>query len=633
MAEDKSTTAEFNVVLNDGMSAAAQTAAQALEALKGEINSDTKALSEMQKAMRNLKAATGQDVAKPMAELEAKMATLKGKIGLTQGKYVELGGTFSGIKAKTKTATAEVKVASTGMQAFAERMKALSTEASGLPGPLGSMAGGLSKVAGTMSGATLAAVALTAAFVAVVAAGVAVTKMLFDQALASGDAARSELLHFEALTKMRNLLGIAPGKAKDMQDAVDAVSSSVSISREKVSGYAEQLYKAGLRGANLSAALEGTSIKASALGDAAGGAFAGWAGSLALAGGSVKRLSEDVKNRFGGIVQKQMASLEVQTLKQKENWASLFRGINVDPFLNAMKRLRDIFSQQTAAGRALKQLLTTFLQPLFDAAEGGAVFMRRFFKQMIIGVQELVIAYLLVRNWFRKAFGPDQTKSMSDLFLKLDIGRVVVYTLAAALGALAISAIIAAAPFLLMAAAIYFGIEALMGLYQLWEEIDWVDLGNAIVDGIVGGLNAGWDALTSVFGDLADSSVKAFKDALGISSPSKVFARVGTEIPAGAAQGIEQGTPQAQAAAQGMVDASTIKLGNEVQGKSKDKPLEQSGGARAAAGPVTVSIGELHVHAESGEPRALALAFRREVESVLEGVALQLGAQPLGAAP
>lgn len=632
MAEDKSTTAEFNVVLNDGMSAAAQTAAQALEALKGEISADTKALADMQKAMRNLKAATGQDVAKPMAELEAKMTALRGKIGATQGKYVELGGTFSGLKAKTKTATTEVKVASTGLQAFAERMKALSTEASGLPGPLGSMAGGLSKVAGTMSTATLAAVALTAAFVAVVAAGVAVTKMLFDQALASGDAARSELLHFEALTKMRNLLGIAPGKAKDMQDAVDAVSSSVSISREKVSGYAEQLYKAGLRGANLSAALEGTSIKASALGDAAGGAFAGWAGSLALAGGSVKRLSEDVKNRFGGIVQKQMASLEVQTLKQKENWASLFRGINVDPFLNAMKRLRDIFSVNTAAGRALKQLFTTFLQPLFDAAEGGAVFMRRFFKQMIIGVQELVIAYLLVRNWFRKAFGSEQYKSLSDLFLKLQIGKVFVYLIAAAFAVLAFNVLAAAAPFLIMAAVVYFAFQKISELYDLWKIIDWGELGQNIIDGLIGGLNAAAGAVAQVFEDIAGGAVKAFKDALGIASPSKVFAEIGTEIPAGAAKGIKQGSPEAQSAAQGMVDASTIKLGSEVQGTSKDKPLEQ-GGARAAAGAVTVSIGELHVHAESGEPRALALAFRREVESVLEGVALQLGAQPLGAAP
>jgi len=111
-----------------------------------------------------------------------------------------------------------------------------------------------------------------------------------------------------------------------------------------------------------------------------------------------------------------------------------------------------------------------------------------------------------------------------------------------------------------------------------------------------------------------------------------VFMRLGTEIPAGAAQGIEQGTPQAQSAAANMVDATQMQLGNDVQRNASQRETAAAGGKLApASGPVTVTIGELHVHAESSEPKALGLALRREVEAIFEGVGLQLGVQPLGA--
>jgi hypothetical protein len=132
-----------------------------------------------------------------------------------------------------------------------------------------------------------------------------------------------------------------------------------------------------------------------------------------------------------------MSSLAVQQLKQKENWASLFRGVNVEPFLDALKRLRDILSVNTAAGQALKSLFTTFLQPLFNAAEGGIVFMRRFFKQMLIGALEMKIAYQDVRNWFARTFGKSQGVQVKDLIDKIQLGRVFVYMLAAAFAVLA----------------------------------------------------------------------------------------------------------------------------------------------------------------------------------------------------
>jgi hypothetical protein len=650
MAED-TTKATFQVSLQDDVSASAESAAGALATLKEQLDKDSKALADMQKAMRQLKQATTADVKAPMESLTKQIAAQKNTIAQAQGAYVALGGKFGSVKPKANGLRA----------ALAE----LGKEAQQLPGPVGGLVARLSTLVGGMGTAQLTAIALGAAFLGVAFAAAKMTKSLFGEALAAQDATRNELLHFQALTKMRNLLGIAPGNADEMQAAVDRVSASVSIGRDKVAGYAETLYRAGLRGKNLEVALEGTSVKASALGDAAGAGFAGFAATVALSGGAVKRLADDVKNRFGGVVQKQMSSLQVQQLKARENWNSLFRGIRIEPFLDSLKRLRDMLNVNTAAGQALKSLFTTFLQPLFNAADTGLVFMRRFFKQMLIGALEMKIAYQEVRNWFARTFGKSQVTQAKDLLDQIDLGRYAVYALATAFTVLAgkatISAIAALVrfgatllatvipavwsavtatasfavsilavtwPFLLAAVAVAAFVAGIAALYDLWNEIDWTDLGRNLWKGLVDGLKGGWEAVKSVFSDLADEAANAFKTALGIASPSKVFAELGIEIPKGVQQGIQLGTPAAQQAAADVVTAP--KLGSTTQ----NVPAPEAGTSAAAAGGKgarTITIGELHIHATSSEPKTLAAAFRRELESVLEGVSLEAGAPQLGA--
>lgn len=619
MAED-TTKASWALELQDDVSSGALSATDALVKLQEQLAADTKALADMQKAMRSLKGATTADVKQPMAELQKQIEAQKNTIATAQGTFVALGGKF-GKSGKDASG-------------FKLRLAELQKATQAMPGPISSLATRVTSYASTMTAATATTLALGAAFIATAAAAAVLTKSLFEQALASQDAARNELLHFEALTKMRNMLGIAPGKATDLQLAVDKVSASVSISREKVAGYAEQLYRGGLRGAALGEALQGASTKASALGDAAGSSFAGFATAVALGGGSVKRLSDDVKNRFGGIVQRQMSSLAVQQQKQKENWASLFRGINIEPFLDALKRLRDILSVNTAAGQALKGIFTTFLQPLFNAAEGGLVFMRRFFKQMLIGALEMKIAYQDVRNWFARTFGREQAVKTKDLLDRIQLGRVFVYLLAAAFATLAVSVIAATWPFVLGAVAIYALIEGLSALYDLWNEFDWSGIGRSMWTGIVDGLKKGWEAVKSVFSDLAGEAARAFKEALGIASPSKVFAELGYEVPAGVAKGVQVGTPTAQSAVTDMAQSmrAAPKLGTDTQsGRAADATPAPASTTNTRA--TTLTIGELHVHAPAGDAKALATAFRRELENVLEGLSLELGAPLLGAAP
>jgi hypothetical protein len=420
-------TAEFEIKLKDSASGAANSAAQALSKLEQQISGDTKALGAMQKALRNLQAATTPNV-DMVNKLKAKIDLQKQSIAKAQSSFIGLGGTFGQTGEKGK--------------GFAAQLAALSKQAQSMPGPLGGVVGQLSKMLELVGGGKIALgiVAISAALAALVVATAAAVKQLYEYGVAQGDARRSELLRLEGLTKMRFLFQRIPGNAKEMQQAIDKVSASTAISREKVAGYSEQLYRMGLRGPALSKALEGVAIKSSVQGDAAANAFAGWAAGAALTGRSVDKLVDNVKNRLGGIAQKQMQSLTVQTLKQKEAFDSLFGGLDMDAYLSGWKSVKDLLSQATASGRALKFITTTLLQPLIDSSAQATPVIKRFFQGMIIGALQFVIVILTIRNWFKKTFG-DVTlfKGMKEFNFAVIAGKVVLWGL---IGALTVAAVV-----------------------------------------------------------------------------------------------------------------------------------------------------------------------------------------------
>jgi hypothetical protein len=76
-----------------------------------------------------------------------------------------------------------------------------------------------------------------------------------------------------------------------------------------------------------------------------------------------------------------------------------------------------------------------------------------------------------------------------------------------------------------------------------------VRAGTEMVEGLIKGAKAKVDELVNTFKQMAEAALAAAKAALGIHSPSKLFAdEVGAHIPTGIAQGITAGTPALQAA-------------------------------------------------------------------------------------
>lgn len=84
-------------------------------------------------------------------------------------------------------------------------------------------------------------------------------------------------------------------------------------------------------------------------------------------------------------------------------------------------------------------------------------------------------------------------------------------------------------------------------------------IGQAIVNGISGAINAGVGAIRDAAYRAARAALDAAKSALGISSPSRVFAReVGRMIPAGVIEGVEAMTGPMQRAIAGMVQTPSL---------------------------------------------------------------------------
>lgn len=601
---------EWTIRMKEEISGDATKAAKALEDLRDTMRSDRDELAELQRQMRELKT-SGGDVKQAMQQLKAKIDEKRVSLKAAQERYKSLSEESKTMKARS--------------QALTSVFRELKTQLAQMPGPIGAAFRALADGASKVASARAVSLGLGLAFIGVAGGAALAAAKLADVAINAADARRNEMLHIEALTKQRNMWGILPGKADDIMAAVDRVSGSVSISREKVVGYATQLYQAGTRGDVLATALEGASIKASALGDAAGSSFASWAGAVAMTGGNVKRLSEDVKNRFGGVVAQKMKSLEVQQLKMREGFASIFSGLHIDAFLTAMQRIRNLFNQSEASGRALKTIVSVLLTPIIGSATDGANALRRFFKQVIIGVLQLQLRFFDLRDAWRSVFGKGlQSETWSRLFKVLLDGRTVVWGLAAAVGVLAFNFLLTAAPVLLAGAAIWGLVTIVQQAWDFFTEVDWGYVGTSIVDGLIGGISAAWGKLKAFTAERIKDWVFAFKTVLGIASPSKVFAELGEAIPDGVRVGVQAGAPEARKAVDGLI--ATPSAAGSTGDASAPAPAQTPAPTRPGSSTTAVTIGEIHVHAKTDDARGLAEAFRRELENVLEGAARQLGA-------
>lgn len=584
-------TARFGLVAEDGVSGPAAQAARELQKLQASIDKDTKSLAAMNKAMSNLNKATKPNTGQITA-LKKQIDATKESIAGAQSKLIDLGGTFS----------KKPKPSGVGKQT-----KTLVDELSNLPGPLGKAASMFSSFIAKIGTGRAVLLGLAAGLVAVAGAAVVAANKLVDMAIASQNARRNELLQLEAAGKIRTLYSVAFGgaadKAKDMQAAIDQVSGTVSISRERVAQYGVQLEKLGVRGKNFKTALEAASI-AGSVSEEQGARAAEWSAQIARVGGSVDKVAQRYKNQFGGLVQKQMLSLEVQQKKLQESQDALFAGVDIEPLLKAKKGFNDLFSQSTASGRIMQRWLGTLLQPFINGIETTVKVARTaVLKLLIIGAK-------IEGKWldFRLALrgGAEGMKK----FFKEGIGQSKYF-------------LVIFAPVVAVFAYAATVIDTLIGLFKYLGRVvsvianggDWAELGVSLIDGVKEGITDRKNIIAGAVTGIGEDLLGDFRSVFGIQSPSKVMMSYGRDISKGLAIGIAQGKAEAASA---MVSVAPLP---DAPAAGAESNLQ----ARAAISIGTISI-TVGAGAQPSDAKDIGAAIKRELENILQTVAVQMGA-------
>lgn len=624
----------FALDLESNIAGVALEGAEALEELRDSIALDTAALGNMQKAMRQLQGSAAVDIG-TFKQLRAQIAAQKATIAQSTSAYVQAGGTFKALKKPALDAEGG--------------FRALAKGAAEAPGPLGDMGTKLNSILKLTAGGAIAGgiVAIVAAMGLLVAASLAAGASLVGYAIAMGDARRSEELRLQGLSKFRNFWAeMVPGmrRAADsstfLQTQLDAVADSSALGRDRIGEMQAELYRAGLRSGNLQAALEGLAIAESTQGAEGAAQFKARAIGAALYGGSIKKVSDDIKARLGGIAKAQLLSLDVQQRKLHENIARLFKDIKLEPLLQAVHAVVEMFSQSTAGGRALKALIDGLVQPLIDGVGVAAPFVKRFFQGMIIAVLTFGIAILRVRNLLRDTFAG------SKLLGDLDLTKTAVYLGAGAFGFMAAMVLVSVAAvaafvgvFALAAYGVYrtltavfsfiAGVQALAGFLAgpAWEKG-----GRAITRGIAAGITGGASDVILAITSLAGDALKAFKLKLGIASPSRAAFKATLEVPRGSVNALKQGGPMIRNAARDMAAAADdgMKAGfaandnGAATGIAAPDSPKQGAASAATAIHVVVEAGAIVVSGTS-DPSAAAEEALMKLEDRIVHAARAMG--------
>lgn len=449
----------------------------------------------------------------------------------------------------------------------------------------------------------VAGVAVAALAAAAAVAGLVVA--LAKWAIRGADAARSMQLVREAST-------ISAVNARNLGMQVDALASKVPTSTEKLNELAASLARSGLGGQTVVDTLNAVAQASAAIDDSAGAKmreivergkltqrmfiglrelqgtgldFTDVAASLAegmhvsvkkaqaaLVSGRVKledgakALRDAVEKKFGGINIRKMMSLEglAETLKKK--FAAMTSGIDLEPASRAMFKFLSVFDESTATGAVLKRAVTAFGQGMVSIIERGAPIAKEFIRGLIIGGLKLYIAYLQVKKAFNEAFGDSELfKNVDWLQVALDAGQWTVTALAVGLGVLAAATVVAVAPFVWLGTQIYDVVEAgvkftawLLDIGTKLANLDWKKTGLEIIDGLISGLSDP-TRLVEAIKNLATKAKDSFKNAMGIHSPSTVFAEFGKHTTAGYAKGVESSKGDAEGAVAGMVAPPRVK--------------------------------------------------------------------------
>lgn len=576
--------ADFALGFQDETSGAAESAASALLRLKASMDDGQSSLKEMSAQMRLLKGATTPN-AQAIADLQSRIAATKAEVASATAAFVNMGGSSRAVV--------------TAQQQLADEQKRIADSADQARGSIVTEAEAVAAMA-AQSQAAAAAAARADQAIKAMATAAALNASKYDYAAQSQKA-------FAASVRESVMAGINKKISMPSLDGVDKALKAMLAAEKQASKLSAATAKIAAPAQQSGASIEQmTALAKGALGPM-GGVFekaglitkglsdGGLAGAAIAAAAAIAVLSAAV---MVGIVKLAVLAVTLNKVamerlnkaseKAKENVVKLFSGVHVEKFVGLVEDVAGLLDESTASAKAVKEILGTMLNPLFDSLGGAGPLLKNFFRGMVVGALLLTIAVLTVRNAMRDTFGVPDLSGLDMLKVALAAGVVTTFALVAALVVLAIAgfalvmgvglalatvtlipltlmfagvalAVLAVTwPFLLLGAVIVAAIvyfdeiqAALSGLVSSGYEA-----AAGLIDGLVHGITSGAGAAMQAIRNLAGNMTAAMKAALGIASPSKVFASLGAFTAEGFSEGLDDGAGSVESSVEGMAAGS-----------------------------------------------------------------------------
>lgn len=546
MAEGTSYTIDIDAPAQNAEQAAAivDTLAAKLKAASEAASEAANAVKAGESAYKQSEAAADR-AAKALEKINAEMATASGsrleKLVARQAEAAKKAQEATTAMNAQAVALDKLKAAAGGAAAAEEKLgnrleaakKDLAfREAQRGTGNLGKLSGALGQLGGPLGAAgnkavgfadTLANlsetvgkagpyIALAVAIVAITTAMVSATVAATAWAISMAGAARSQMLLSD---------GIAGSveHGRDLDAAIKKLERRVPQTSDELRGMAAELAKTGLKGKELADKLEETAEEAARL-------------------------------KYGPNFAKGANTVDKIVARTKKNIQDLFAGPKIqgalDGFLDKLADLAALFDENSVTGRAMKVVIEDIFGNLIEGATALIPKVIAGFIQLQIWILKALIAI--------KPYGSEIMAVVGALaaFAAVVVGVVVG---AIAFGTAILVAFIAL-PRLLGDAFTWAG-EKIVGfgktVVDFFGSLDLASIGTSIVQGLITGILGMGPALISSLTGVVDGAISAAKGALGIASPSKVFAEIGASTGEGMAQGVEASTGGVQGALEAMV--------------------------------------------------------------------------------
>ena len=306
----------------------------------------------------------------------------------------------------------------------------------------------------------------------------------------------------------------------------------------------------------------------------------------------------------GGAIEKMSLTWASISGKLKDAWGDLFEDLGpaVQPLMKAIRDFFAEFSAGTTTQGAAKSAVTGFFTTVLGWATRAITAIHIGFLEIEIAALKVYIACAPIIKIFRAIFSNAEVlRGLKTIFVIIAgaIGLVVVAVATVGAAFLAIWTVVS-----FVVGAIYTAISYVIGVIVGFVErlaTGGTAGAKGFVSGLVEGIKGGASMVADAVKQLASGAADAFTGFFQIKSPSRLMKEHGKQIPAGAAEGVDDGAVQLEESIDGMWEVPKAK--------------SRAGGKRQATKIVRVEAINFYGRADEFED------FRAKAERWLEELA------------